>query len=91
MTSLRKADQPDHMFFYRSERVFSVAGLWYFKTREGQDIGPFRYESEARQMLAQFISDLQAAQVQNSMQPPKPHFRPRTAPMAGENHAPLPS
>lgn len=75
MTSLRKDDVKDDSPVYRSERIFESAGLWYFKTREDTDMGPFRYESEARQMLTQYIRDVQAAEMQVALQPPKPHFR----------------
>ncbi|MGJ8689340.1 MAG: DUF6316 family protein [Gammaproteobacteria bacterium] len=60
MSSLRKHDTYRHTDFARSERIFDDAGLWYFRTREGGDVGPFRYESEALQMLENFITDIQA-------------------------------
>lgn len=60
MSSLRKQDRSGNMVFNRSERIFDAGGLWYFRTREAGNIGPFRYESEARQMLSNFISELQA-------------------------------
>ena len=28
----------------RSERLFTHSGMWYFRTREGKDVGPFRYK-----------------------------------------------
>lgn len=42
----------------RSERVFSEHDLWYFRTREGDAIGPFRYRSEAESNLDRFIAQL---------------------------------
>lgn len=75
MTSLRKNDVNDNSPVYRSERIFESAGLWYFRSRENTEMGPFRYESEARQMLTQFIRDIQEADIQAALRTPKPHFR----------------
>lgn len=58
----------------RSERLFSQSGLWYFRTREGKDVGPFRYRCEAESMLTRFIDETSRAQ-QSSMMPHKLHFR----------------
>lgn len=60
MSSLRKQDDSTNTDFARSERIFDDDGLWYFRTREGGDIGPFRYESEAQQMLEKFITEIKA-------------------------------
>lgn len=43
-----------------SERVFCQKDLWYFRTREGKEIGPFRYQSEAQSNLDRFLADLKA-------------------------------
>jgi hypothetical protein len=75
MTSLRKDDQSKGSFHYRSERVFGEQGLWYFRTREGQSLGPFRYETEARQMLDNFINDIQQREQQALKAAIKPQFR----------------
>ena len=75
MTSLRRNDHSDTATPDRSERVFDASGLWYFRTREGYDIGPFRYESEARQMLTQYVQEMQAAERLAQSRPDKPHFR----------------
>lgn len=74
MTSLRKQDRSDRVVPERTERVFDTAGLWYFRTREGGNVGPFRYQSEARQMLQNFIRDIQSAALTVSKSS-KPHFR----------------
>lgn len=58
----------------RSDRLFGQSGLWYFRTREGKDVGPFRYRCEAEAMLARFIDETSRAQ-QSSMMPHKRHFR----------------
>jgi len=44
----------------RSERIFSEQDLWYFKIREGDEVGPFRYRSEAQSNLENFMEQLQA-------------------------------
>lgn len=43
----------------RSERIFSQQDLWYFKTREGNEVGPFRYRSEAQSHLERFMEQLE--------------------------------
>ncbi|OFE11824.1 hypothetical protein PHACT_00565 [Pseudohongiella acticola] len=58
----------------RSDRLFSLSGLWYFRTREGKDVGPFRYRCEAESMLSRFIDET-SRQLQSSMMPHKLHFR----------------
>ncbi|MES3006351.1 MAG: DUF6316 family protein [Pseudomonadota bacterium] len=75
MANLRKSDRTEQRVPDRSERVFNKVGLWYFRTREGTNVGPFRYESEARQMLAQFIRDMMTTEAQTALRTPKPHFR----------------
>jgi ABC-type ATPase with predicted acetyltransferase domain len=60
--------------YERSERLFSNHGLWYFKTREGKDVGPFRYRDEAELMLTRFVSELHNKQ-QEALAVIKPHFR----------------
>jgi len=44
--------------FSRSERLFVESGLWYFRTREGAPMGPFRYRNEAELMLGRFIEQI---------------------------------
>ena len=44
----------------RTESVFCQKDLWYFRTREGKEIGPFRYQSEAQNNLDRFLADLKA-------------------------------
>lgn len=60
--------------FYRSDRLFSRSGLWYFRTREGSDVGPFRYRDEAELMLTKFVQELLENQ-QQALASSKPHFR----------------
>ncbi|MFL2851013.1 MAG: DUF6316 family protein [Pseudohongiellaceae bacterium] len=47
------SDNPDS-----SDRIFSQQNLWYFQTQEGDQIGPFRYRSEAQTNLDQFMRQL---------------------------------
>jgi hypothetical protein len=42
----------------RSERFYSDNELWYFRTREQAEVGPFRYRSEAQTSLERFLRDL---------------------------------
>ncbi len=74
MSSLRKNDSVTLSDFARSERIFDENGLWYFRTREGGQVGPFRYESEARQMLDSFVSEIKAKEAE-SAKPQKLHLR----------------
>lgn len=39
--------------------VYTERDLWYFRTGEGTEIGPFRYRSEAETGLQRFLSKLQ--------------------------------
>ena len=41
---------------FRSQRLFSVNGQWYFDTREGEQIGPYHDHNEVNKALAVFIA-----------------------------------
>jgi len=43
----------------QNDMLFTHEDLWYFKTREGENIGPFRYRSEAQSNLEQFLANLE--------------------------------
>ena len=58
MSESRQQDQYSSDTHNRSDRVFSQQNLWYFKTREGDDVGPFRYRSEAESNLDRFLEQL---------------------------------
>ena len=58
MTQTRYQDIPSSNPPARSERVYSDQELWYFRTREGTAIGPFRYRSEAESNLDRFTAEL---------------------------------
>ena len=38
--------------------VYIQDSLWYYQTDNGQEIGPFRYQSEAQSNLNKFLSGL---------------------------------
>lgn len=63
----------------RKERLFLRSGLWYFRTREGEPIGPFRYRQEAEAMLARFLTRLRENEIRQHTRVvrPKPRFRAR--------------
>ena len=58
MTNSRQQDQLKSSTPVRTERVFNEQYLWYFKTREGENVGPFRYRSEAESNLDHFMQQL---------------------------------
>jgi len=39
----------------RSSRLFEHDDYWYFRTREGMEIGPFDYKMDAEQGIDNFI------------------------------------
>lgn len=42
----------------RSERLYSNDELWYFRTREDDQVGPFRYRCEALSSLERYLNEL---------------------------------
>ena len=38
--------------------IYIQDSLWYYQTDNGQEIGPFRYQSEAQSNLNKFLSEL---------------------------------
>lgn len=74
MPQQSRPDDSDPAEFYRSDRIFTLQGLWYFRTQEGKDVGPFRYRDEAELMLSRFIQELMEHQLQATAGS-KPHFR----------------
>ena len=54
---------------FRSQRLFSENGQWYFDTREGKQIGPYRDIDQVKKALAVFIAQkLLIANKYNSME-----------------------
>jgi len=41
-----RAGEPARLW-YRSDRIFCVDSAWYFHTREGLDVGPYRCQFDA--------------------------------------------
>ncbi len=41
---------------FRTQRLFSENGQWYFETREGTQVGPYRDRQEVKKALAVFIA-----------------------------------
>lgn len=71
----RKSDLSPKQFI-QTKRFYAEDGLWYFKTREGSSVGPFRYLSEAEKMLERFLADIEAARIRQQITTSvKPHFR----------------
>jgi len=60
--------------YMQTDRFYCDAGMWYFRTREGTDVGPFRYRCEAEDMFGRFMLEVQEKQ-QQVMASVKPHFR----------------
>lgn len=58
---MRDKDQVISSIPNRRERVFMQQDLWYFRTRDGDDVGPFRYRSEAENNLDRFMHQLEAS------------------------------
>lgn len=55
----RRKNEPVKVWF-RSHRVFRSNHTWYFHTREGIDVGPFRSEFEAQveaSILGQMLNE----------------------------------
>jgi len=58
MTNTRAQDRQITEVPPRTERFFSNDELWYFRTRENERVGPFRYRSEAQSSLERFLNEL---------------------------------
>jgi hypothetical protein len=46
----------------RSERIFTQHNYWYFKTREGMEIGPYDSKLDATKGIDSFIEFLDTAE-----------------------------
>jgi hypothetical protein len=58
MSDNRRQDDSKDPAPARSERIYSEQDLWYFRVREGDEVGPFRYRSEAQSNLERFMEQL---------------------------------
>lgn len=56
----RQREGERHQRYFRSDRVFSSAGGWYFTTRESNRVGPFSGSEEATAELASFMLSVQS-------------------------------
>jgi len=54
-----RRNEPDKTIF-RSGRIFSANGEWFFETREGVNHGPFATRAEAERHLASFLREVGA-------------------------------
>lgn len=52
---MRRIDAKNNLVCLRTNRMFKVEEGWFFKTREGHTIGPFRDELEASTQLEVYI------------------------------------
>lgn len=68
MSNFRQHDRLKSSAPDRSDRIFTQQDLWYFKIREGDEIGPFRYRSEAQTNLECFMEQLRD-EVDSSLKP----------------------
>ena len=58
MSDNRRQDGSEDPAPARSKRIYSEQDLWYFRVREGDEVGPFRYRSEAQSNLERFMEQL---------------------------------
>lgn len=58
MSDNRRKDKTQTPAPDRSERIYSEQDLWYFRIREGDEVGPFRYRCEAQSNLERFMEQL---------------------------------
>jgi hypothetical protein len=55
-TAMKRKDDSETQFHFRTDRKFEESGKWFFHTREGAIEGPFRDELEARTWVDLYIS-----------------------------------
>jgi hypothetical protein len=58
MTELNRRGEGTHPPF-RSQRLFSENGQWYFDTREGKQVGPYPDLTDVKKALAVFLAQKQ--------------------------------
>ena len=72
---MKRKDETNTRTHFRSSRMFEENGCWYFNTREGEMIGPFKDELEASTKLEVYIRLVDAGLLidadQFSLQPMK--------------------
>jgi hypothetical protein len=52
---MKRNDSKNNQAFFRTTRVFKKDSSWYFKTREGDTVGPFRDELEVSTQMEIYI------------------------------------
>lgn len=52
---MKQLDTDTTTAFYRTSRMFREGGNWFFKTREGETVGPFQEELDASTQLEVYI------------------------------------
>lgn len=61
MKRKNEADNEDTIVPIRSERLFMQHNYWYFRTREGMEIGPFDSAKEANEGINGFMDFVSTA------------------------------
>ncbi len=51
----KRDGEDDHNHSDRTDRFSKVGKFWFFKTREGVDVGPFESRNEAQYALLYFV------------------------------------
>ena len=59
MTNSHLNNKTDKELSHTKDTVFTLQNMWYFRTQEGETIGPFRYRSEAESNLSRFMKRLE--------------------------------
>jgi hypothetical protein len=54
---MRRREDADDKTYFRSDRIYSMNGQWYFGAREG-DCGPFPSREGALAALGQFVNEM---------------------------------
>lgn len=60
--SNRQNDPPQSLDWtaFRSARIFSINGTWYFATREGFDEGPFERREDVEAAMSDYVEGRQS-------------------------------
>lgn len=55
---MRREDDYDKKFYFRTHRINCINSRWYFLTREGENIGPFATKEAAKTYVSTFLEKL---------------------------------
>ena len=61
--ALQQRQNESQRLWFRSERVYRCNGLWYFHTREGVDIGPYKTQFDAEAEVTMLKNILKATPI----------------------------